>query len=153
MDHDRPTEDEVSAWARLVRASRSVLQAIERELKRADLPPLSWYDAMLELRRAGEAGLRPQALQEAVLLEQYNISRLIDRLEAAGLVERRPCPEDRRGQIVHLTETGAETVAKMWPIYRRAIATHFADRLGPGEAKVLLRILGRVLQDTGRDVG
>lgn len=153
MNQDAATAPEITAWARLIRASRTVLQAVESDLKAADLPPLSWYDALLELRRAGEAGLRPQALQQAVLLEQYNISRLVDRLEAAGLVERRPCPEDRRGQIVHLTKAGATTLSRMWPVYRGAIARHFADRLGPGDAKALLRILGRLTEGATPDRG
>ena len=144
MSARRPTETEIAAWTRLVRASHRLLRAVEVALKRAELPPLAWYDALLELRRAGDAGLRPQALQQAMLLEQHRISRLLDRLEAAGLVERRPCPEDRRGQIVHLTEAGSATLSRTWPVYRDAIAEHFAAPLEPGEAETLARILRRI---------
>ena len=144
MSERTPTETEIAAWARLVRVSQRLVKAVEAALKRAGLPPLAWYDALLELRRAGDEGLRPQALQQAMLLEQHRISRLLDRLEAAGLVERRPCPEDRRGQVVHLTPAGGDTLSRMWPVYRGAIATRFAGPLEPGEAETLARILGRL---------
>ena len=143
MSQASPTEAEIAAWARLVRVSQALIQAVEADLKGAGLPPLSWYDALLELRRAGAEGLRPHALQQKMLLEQYNMSRLLDRLEKAGLVERRPCPHDRRGQIVHLTEAGRETLSRMWPVYRQAIGTHFAAPLPPGEAETLLGLLRR----------
>lgn len=144
MSARKPTETEIAAWARLVRVSHRLLRAVEAELKRAELPPLAWYDALLELRRAADEGLRPQALQQAMLLEQHRISRLLDRLEAAGLVERRPCPDDRRGQVVQLTSAGGATLSRTWPVYRRAIARHFAEPLEPGEAETLVRILGRL---------
>ena len=134
---------EIRAWARLILVSQQLLQAVEADLKRAGLAPLAWYDALLELRRAGGEGLRPQALQQAMLLEQYNLSRLLDRLEKAGLVEREPCAEDRRGQVVRLTEAGADMLARMWPVYRTSIESRFADRLGPGQAQELLALLGR----------
>lgn len=138
-----PSTSDIAAWARLIRVSQRLLGAVEAEMKRAGLPPLAWYDALLELRRAGTEGLRPQALQQAMLLEQYNLSRLLDRLEKAGLIRRSPCPDDRRGHTVHLTEAGAETLSRMWPVYRQAIATHFSARLGPGDAEAMLRLLGR----------
>ncbi len=65
---------------------------MEGALKAEGLPPLEWYDVLLELERGGP--MRPRDLQAHLLLAQYNLSRLLDRIEAAGLVERRPCPDD-----------------------------------------------------------
>jgi len=78
-----------TAWARLLRAQTHLLGVVERELKQAGLPPLGWYDVLLELSRPGCDGLRPVELEKLLLLAQYNLSRLLDRLEKAGLVERR----------------------------------------------------------------
>ena len=88
------SDETVTAWARLVRISQAVLSKVEADLKAADLPPLSWYDALLELERARPDGLRPYQLQERMLLAQYNMSRLTDRLAKAGYIEREDCSDD-----------------------------------------------------------
>ena len=85
-----PRDTVVRAWARLIKAQQIALASIETALKTAKLPPLAWYDALLELEGAGERGLRPSELQREMLLAQYNLSRLIDRIERAGYVERPP---------------------------------------------------------------
>ena len=72
-------ETTVDVWVNLVKAHRGAFAGVEMTLKAADCPPLEWYDALLELRRAPE-GLRLQALEARMLLAQYNVSRLADRL-------------------------------------------------------------------------
>ena len=134
----------ISAWARLQRASQSVLSAVESDLKAAGHPPLAWYDVLLELKRAGKDGLRPLALQSQMLLAQYNLSRLLDRMERDGCVERRPCPDDGRGQIVVITPAGRQLIKRMWPAYEAAIQRHFAERLSTEEAARLARLLGKL---------
>ena len=54
-----PSSTVTRAWARLVKAQQLAQEAIESRLKAAQLPPLAWYDALLELERAGACGLRP----------------------------------------------------------------------------------------------
>ena len=66
----RPSPPVVRAWARLERARRAALGTVEARLKLAGLPALEWYDVLLELERAGEAGLRPFELQEAIALQR-----------------------------------------------------------------------------------
>jgi len=135
---------DTTLWACFVRVGQAVLDAVEGDLKAAGFPPLAWYDALLELRRAAPEGLRPLTLQQRMLLAQYNLSRLVDRLAGAGLVRRQPCPDDRRGQVLHLTEKGRALLDAMWPAYRDAIATRFAGRLGPGDAEALAPILEKL---------
>ena len=100
------SEEAMTAWAQLVRAEQTTLGRIEATLKAAGFPPLSWYDVLLELGRAEDGRLRPLELERRTLLAQYNASRLIDRMEKAGLVERLPHPEDGRGQLVAITPEG-----------------------------------------------
>lgn len=145
-----PTETVVRAWARLVRAQRLALATIERALKAAGLPPLAWYDALLELERAGQDGLRPFELERAMLLAQYNLSRLVDRLEGAGLVERQHCEEDGRGQRLVITHAGRAMRRRMWPVYAHAIETTIGRHLGPQEAGTLDRLLGRLAAGNAR---
>ncbi|MCC7348877.1 MAG: MarR family transcriptional regulator, partial [Variibacter sp.] len=75
-----PSAQAITAWARLVRVQQGLLAAVEADLKAAGFPPLAWYDALLELSRAPEGRLRPLELEKAMLLPQYGMSRLVDRL-------------------------------------------------------------------------
>lgn len=127
-------EDDTELWARFVRVSQAVVADVEAALKAEGFPPLAWYDALLELRRIGEDGCRQNALQSKMLLAQYNLSRLVDRLEKVGYVTRTPCPEDGRGQILRITEAGNDLLAEMWPAYRAAVQTRFAERLSVSQA-------------------
>ena len=138
----------VEAWVALVRAQRRALERVETALKAAGLPSLTWYDALLELGRAPD-GLRQGALEAAMLLEQYNVSRLIDRLTAAGLVDRRPDPDDGRARLLTLTPAGKAMARRIWPIYREALQAAFALPLSEDEARQLARLLRKVapLQD------
>jgi DNA-binding MarR family transcriptional regulator len=142
----KPSEITIRAWARLMRAQQLVLASIERDLKAARLPPLVWYDVLLEVERAGEAGLRPFELERAMLLAQYNLSRLIDRIEHAGYVERRSCEDDGRGQLVAITDRGKAIRRKMWPVYARAIEAAVGRHLSPKQAEALDDLLGLLIE-------
>lgn len=131
------------AWARLMRVSGKLLQDIENDLKQADLPPLAWYDVLLEVRNAEPKWLRPVDIQQKMLVQQYNISRLIERLVNEGLVERKSCDCDGRGQYIVLKAAGNQLLDKMWPIYKAAIDQHFADKLTVAEVESLTQILGK----------
>ncbi|AXS41395.1 MarR family winged helix-turn-helix transcriptional regulator [Breoghania sp. L-A4] len=143
MQDDTPelTKEAVTAWAQLVRVSQAVLTRVEGDLKKAGHPPLAWYDALLELDRARPDGLRPYRLQERMLLAQYNLSRLTERLAAGGYVEREDCADDGRGQVLKITREGRKLLREMWPVYRQAIEAHFASRLDADEISALSRML------------
>ena len=144
MDQPATETDMLDLWARFMRVSQAVLGAVEADLKAAGFPPLAWYDALLELRRADPEGLRQFELQEHMLLAQYNMSRLVDRLVQAGYARREPCPEDGRGQVICLTEKGRALIDAMWPAYRGAITAHFGGKLGSDEATALAGMLERL---------
>ena len=139
----KPSDDAVLAWSRLVRAHDAALGSIERALKAEDLPPLEWYDVLLELERAGP--LRPRDLQGRLLLAQYNLSRLLDRMAAAGAVEKRACPEDLRGHVVAVTEEGRALRQRMWPVYAGAIEAAVGGRLSDDGAAMLAELLRRLV--------
>lgn len=141
----KPSKQSQQAWIDLHRAHRLLLERVESALKRAGLPPLDWYDALLELRRERETGLRQFQLGERVLLSKPNLSRLIDRLEQKGLVRRHACSEDGRGNLIRITAAGERMLEAMWPVYGGVIESSFAQRLGRGEAAELSRLLGKAL--------
>lgn len=142
-----PEETTVKAWSRLVRAEQAIMSKIEGELKRAGLPPLAWYDVLLELSREPRRPLRPVELERRLLLAQYNASRLFDRLEKAGLVKRQACPEDARGQFVVLTRKGEEMQKRMWRMYGPAISRHVGVKLTALETATLASLLGKLLEE------
>ena len=139
-----PSEPVTSAWIALMRARDAVLGAIERDLKAADLPPLGWYDVLLELVRAPGGRLRPFEIERETLVAQYNLSRLLDRLAKEGLITREPHPDDARGQWVVITEKGRAMQARIWKIYAKAIEKHVGDRLDEKSAAQLADLLGRL---------
>jgi DNA-binding MarR family transcriptional regulator len=137
-------ETTLTAWARLVRAQQVLLERVEAELKKARLPPLRWYDVLLELHRAGSKGLRQFEVGAAVLLSKYNVSRLLDRLENEKLLERYVCEEDGRGARVQITPAGRDLLKRMWPVYGAAISEHFSQHYNKTELKQLAGLLGRL---------
>ena len=146
---NEPSDIVVRAWTRLMRAQQAALAQIQLALKAADLPPLAWYDVMLELERAGDKGLRPFELEKAMLLPQYGLSRLLDRIEAAGYAQRRPSDADGRGQVVTLTPAGRELRQKMWPVYAAAIDSALGERLSEDQARTLGKLLGKLIRPSG----
>ena len=131
------------AWRTFITAHAAAVERIERGLLEAGLPPLSWYDVLLELSAAG-CRLRMHELAHAVVLSRSGLTRLVDRLEKAGLLRREPDSKDGRGSFAVLTEGGAKMREKMWPVYASGIAEHFGAHLSDEEAEVLTRALGRV---------
>lgn len=137
-----PSDAAVLAWSRLLRAHDAALSRVEAALKAAGLPPLEWYDVLVELEREGPQ--RPRDLQGRLLLAQYNLSRLLDRMEQAGLVAREPCAEDGRGQVVAVTGEGRALRARIWPVYAEAIEDAVGARLAEEEAATLAALLRRL---------
>ena len=78
-------------------------------------------------------------------MPQYNVSRLVDRLEASGYAVRRPHPQDGRGQVLQITDAGTDLIKRMWNVYGRAITAKFALKLERGEAGKLSELLQRLL--------
>jgi DNA-binding MarR family transcriptional regulator len=139
-----PSQATTAAWVGLMRAQRIAVGRVEAKLKAAELPPLTWYDALWELEKAGEEGLRPFELEKALLFEQYNLSRLADRLAAAGLVHKCSCPEDRRGQVLRISDAGRALRREMWEIYAQAIEEAVGRRLELAEAETLAFLLKKL---------
>ena len=141
---NEPSADLVEAWVALLGTSQRLLSALEDTLKKAGLPPLVWFDVLIELEHAGADGLRPFELVDRMLLAQYNVSRLLARLEADGLVERLDCPDDGRGQVVRITKAGRTMQRRMWRVYGPAITELLGTKLTPAEQGRLGKLLAKV---------
>jgi DNA-binding MarR family transcriptional regulator len=137
--------DRVLPWALLLRVHAAVLPRLERALA-AHQMPLAWYDVLLELNAAPDRRLRMSELGSRVVLSRERVSRVVDELERAGLVRRRPNPDDRRSLFAVLTEEGRERLRAAAPAYLAGIEEHYSRHLDDEEIAVLSRALTRVLE-------
>jgi DNA-binding MarR family transcriptional regulator len=143
---ERPELD-VTALAllgRLFRAAHLADLALAAGIARQGLKP-GWFDLLAALRRAGPPyELNPTDLMEATMLSSGGITKRLDRLVDAGLVERRPDPDDRRGTLVRLTRVGHTTID-------HALEAHIANEerllqpLATADRRALDRLLRRLL--------
>lgn len=138
-------------WALMLTAHAVLLEAMQARLKAADLPPLEWYDVLWALEQAPAHRLRMGALAQRLLLTRFNATRLVDRLEQEGLVQRQQSKEDRRGAEAVLTAKGRTLRAKMWTVYRATIEENFNRHLDAGQHAALAGMLEKLLESHGRE--
>jgi DNA-binding MarR family transcriptional regulator len=141
-----PSETTVHVWTRLIRAHKAAMAHVESALKRSKMPPLIWYDALLVLERAGADGLRPYEMEDALLLPQYGVSRLVERLAKEGYLQRINCEDDGRGQSLVITPTGLDLRQKMWTVYGPAIEDAVGKKLTAEDAQLLANLLPKLFQ-------
>src|SRR3954469_6516131 len=115
-------EEHLDAWRSLLNVHARITDEVERALADADLPQLAWYDVLWALQRAPEKALRMGALADQVVtISRSGLTRLVDRIEAEGLLLRRASPGDRRAVEVAITSAGAKLLRRMWPVYERVL--------------------------------
>jgi DNA-binding MarR family transcriptional regulator len=135
----------LDAWRAFLNAHAAMLQRVEEALAATGLPPLQWYDVLWPLYRAPKRTLRAGELADSVVtISRSGLTRLVDRIEAAGLLRRQPSADDRRGTEIVLTREGAAMLRRMWPVYAAEIQRSFVDVLGDEEAAALRDSLDRV---------
>ena len=136
-----PSDISVRTWTLLIRAHNQALASVERTLKKNNLPPLIWYDILLELERVGDKGLRPFELERELLLPQYGVSRLIERIEKDGHLRRDVCEDDKRGQRLIITKSGKRLRQLMWRTYGPAIEDVIGRKLKSEQSETLSELL------------
>jgi DNA-binding MarR family transcriptional regulator len=139
-----PEPDGLAAWRALLLAHNRAVRAIEADLDATDAIPLSWYDVLLELQAEPE-GLRMQDLGDRAVLSRTRVSRLVDELEARGLVQRRPDPTDKRATLASITPAGRTAFTATAPVYLAKIDEHFSRHLTAREREVVTRALTKVV--------
>src|SRR5450759_5300137 len=105
-DPTRPATAWADAWRGVLFAGAKVLRVAERDLVEREGFPMAWLDVLAQLYDAPVNGLRMQELEERALFTRSGLTRLVDRIEAAGLVRRESVAGDRRGVRVALTSEG-----------------------------------------------
>lgn len=141
--------DRMAAWRGFILAHSRVIARLERELLDEHDLPLTWYDVLVQLSEADGHRLRMQELAERVLLSRSGLTRLVDRLELQGLVERVRCSEDGRGLFAQLTADGLAALRSTYPTHLRGVREWFSDLLTDEESEVLARALDRIAERAG----
>lgn len=131
------------AWRNLLRFHALASRALDSDLRSRHGIPIDWYDVMVQLEEHG-GRMRMGALAEATLFGRANCTRIVDRMQRRGLVEREVDPDDHRGRIAVLTRAGRRLLAEAARTHLAGIEQHFAGRLDDDEATVLAGVLGRL---------
>lgn len=130
------------AWIAMQRVAPLLQERVDQDLKQAGFPDLAAYSILWAIDRAG-APIRPRDLGVLLFLPRYKVSRQIDRLVDDGQVMKRKCPEDARGHLLELTQSGRKLRKDMWEIYRPAIAKVMSG-VTEAEAEIVARCLNRL---------
>ncbi|WP_239311100.1 MULTISPECIES: MarR family winged helix-turn-helix transcriptional regulator [unclassified Frankia] len=132
------------AWRQFLRAHSYVIRQLETDLESEHHLPLASFDVLVQLSEVPDGALRMNELAEAVLLSRSGLTRLVDRLERDGLVERRSCPSDARGTFATLTPEGRKRLRAASQTHLAGVSKHVTSHFNPDELDVLADLLSRL---------
>ena len=139
------SEKKPDAWASFFMSFNRIHGGMEDAMKEAGHPPLEIYDILWILEKAPDAhGVRFNELGKRTFLSRSNITRVAERLEEQGLIERNRCPNDRRGVYAAITPAGKKLRQEMWKTYGKLIKERFTDKISEPEQLSLVKILTKV---------
>ena len=142
---------ELDAWVGFLRAHASILRELDRELRDSHGLPLASYEVLLLLADAPERRLRMSQLAERALTSRSGMTRLVERLERDGLVERVRCEEDQRGYYAVLTGAGVRAFRRARPTHLDGVRRRFLERISARDQARLATIWDELLRETRRD--
>ena len=126
----------------------AILESLEAELWEARKLQFGWYDVLVTIRLSG-GSMRMSELADLALISRSAATRLVDKIEAAGYVERHICPTDRRGMVVSLTTEGRKVQERAAPIVLRGLEQHFGRYLDEEQAEWMATTFERILIGEG----
>lgn len=126
---DAPSPGGLETWRTFLQAHATVLRRLEADLEADGQMSLADLDVLIQLAGAPGHQLRMSELADTVLLSRSGMTRRIDRLEAAGFVQRHECAVDRRGAYAGITDAGLDRLRGSRPTHFRGIEEHFVSRL------------------------
>jgi DNA-binding MarR family transcriptional regulator len=144
MSTDQAIHPSVRAWARLLRAYASTTRLLSAELQEAHGLTINDYEALLVLSRAEEGRLKRVELARNLMLTPSGITRLLQGLEDAGLVERVSCPTDLRIGYAQLTDAGRDKLEAASDRHIASIRALFEEHFVDDEIDSIAEILGKL---------
>jgi DNA-binding MarR family transcriptional regulator len=137
--------EELAAWRGLLRVHSALVKALDAELLATHDLPLTSYEVLINLQAAPGRRRRMAELADGVLLSRSGMTRLVDRLEREGLLERDACTDDGRGTYAVLTDTGEAYLARARPTHLDGVRERFLQHFEPDELHTLATFWERVL--------
>jgi MarR family transcriptional regulator, 2-MHQ and catechol-resistance regulon repressor len=141
---DVADDPRIDAMGMLVEGFAALHGTLEKELDARTGLPLTWFEVLLRLRRTPEHRLRMSDLAAQVSFSTSGLTRLVDRIEAAGMIRREACPSDRRGSFAVLTPAGRQRIDDALPVHLEGLERHLASRLTADELDALTEIMRKV---------
>jgi len=138
------TDQELRAWRGLLRTHAMLVKRLDAELEAAHGLPLTSYEVLLNLWHAEEAKMRMCDVAESVLLSRSGLTRLVDRLERDGFVERVSCAADARGAYAKLTDAGRAKLEEARGTHLAGVREHFLSNLAPQHLDALAEAWDRL---------
>ena len=138
------TEQELGAWRGLLRTHAMLVKRLDAELEAAHGLALTSYEVLLHLDHAEDHKMRMCDVAESVLLSRSGLTRLVDRLERDGFVERVSCADDARGAYARLTDAGAAKLAEARRTHLDGVREHFLSHFSPAEQDTLADAWARI---------
>lgn len=138
-----PTAKQRAQWRVFLETAYALIDILDAELQAERSLSLRWYDALVHLEEA-EDGLRMNELAGRILFSKSGLTRVIDRMEEAGLVRRERPPDDRRVVEVFITPAGLEALHAARAVHRRGIQEHFVQHIDERELTTMAEALGKV---------
>ena len=135
---------ELNAWRGMLRVHSAMVRRLDEELERAHGLPLTSYEVLLRLADAPDGALRMGRLADELFLSRSGLTRLIDRLVKAGLVERTNCESDRRGSFAKLTDEGRRRFDEARPTHLDGVREHFLSKLDDDDLADLAAVWSKV---------
>jgi DNA-binding MarR family transcriptional regulator len=132
------------AWRSLARTHAAVSGRLQDALAGAGLPPLAWFEMLAAIADADDQRMRMGDLAEALVITRGGLTKLVDRLVKAGLIERTFCDTDRRVSYATLLPAGSELLGEMVPVVSGELELAFAARLSERQADDLRATLDSV---------
>ncbi|MFD7003875.1 FCD domain-containing protein [Streptomyces mirabilis] len=140
----------LTAWRNVRDAGEVVVSRISAEMENQSGLSLDWYGILLHIYEGGEDGRLPQReLERHLYLSQSGISRMVSKMQEAGLLRREPSPHDRRNVYVVLTDLGRDVFLRATPVHHAAVQRHFGSWLSDDEIASIGRGLQKVLTAEG----
>jgi DNA-binding MarR family transcriptional regulator len=143
--------EELVVWRTLLRAQVQISRCLQTDLLVEHDLALGSYDVLLHLGDAPDGRLRMNDLADRVLLSRSGLTRLVDRLQREGLVERESCASDARGLFAVLTPAGRARLAEATPTYQRGVRDHVLKKLSGDELGRLSGILDKLTGAPAQD--
>jgi MarR family transcriptional regulator, 2-MHQ and catechol-resistance regulon repressor len=137
-------DDRITLVGLLTESYTALRIELDRGLERDSDLPLGWFELLIRLARSPGHRLRMSDLAAQTSLTPSGLTRAIDRLEAAGLVERLPCPSDRRGAFASLTPSGLERIQAAVGPHLQHVERYFTSALAADEQRQLAALLRKV---------